>query len=959
MRKKMRMLPVLIIMALALLSSCSDKGAEEDMTRTVTIGLANVTDPSTRTIRPDTVRPAGRYDVTLTETALSDGVWTDVPEGITKKASAEGTNSIKIDSVQIGTYRVSVEGWTDGELVLEGSSAADTPLSVAPNGANSISITLTQVYAGDSHTGTVEIPVDWSAAASSSQRMQDLMADGGIVIKMVSQEDGEQGTVLWTSPASGTSSTSMTISATLPVTPSKLVSFDIYDSTGKDLIASGLYPSVIWVASGNTSRPMDGQGDFIITPDLISYGVNVRSASWTFNSDNPQQYVDISWQNRTGLFDTVTVFYKPLTGSAEEAHVTVEVDAEDATSTAKIGPLTPDVDYEVSIQAHHRSGLISRKAVQDFTVRTKIPVSGMKISLNDVTDGVITSGSPFSASVTYTPDNASIQTHTWSVDVPDVVEILQGDNFTAKRPGQATLTATSTDNKSVSAEASISVRLAAPGKPAATAQSNGISLSWAGSEYATSYDVYRFDNNGDTAFIGSSEKTSYLDENVLASHTYSYAVVAKATEYDGDNFKVDSEQGAKSDAIRIADGSISLDIPSIDEGINIDLAPDGSIYYISKDNPKITISLASPVPGATKYIWQVDNGASTEVVKEGSYEKANYVIFNYEDTWSAYENGMMTLNLVIEDANGQSHNNSLTFYVIEDFVEAESVVLDAINGTGADASKTLPLSGDAYRVSSRTSDDPKSKRSVQIKAHVYPTNATLQGITYTTSDSSIATVSPNGLVTFAGGTGKVTITGTPMSGIPLEVTFDVYDVTVNSALELLKAVNTTIRTVMIEANGKFEGDWWAGSDGVISGRSYSNNGISINTPSSSESTGTITIRIVEESNGPVSIEGIGDIEIETIDGNILFSHADNWTYLGQQNLQTVGVSGSVPVTVTLPGNQGTATITYDNVVVNGDRNGYYHISFDQIVGYDCFVSNAESGMNTTIDDAEGIVKLLY
>ena len=957
MRKKMRMLPVLIIMALALLSSCSDKGAEEDMTRTVTIGLANVTDPSTRTIRPDTVRPAGRYDVTLTETALSDGVWTDVPEGITKKASAEGTTSIKIDSVQIGTYRVSVEGWTDGELVLEGSSAADTPLSVAPNGANSISITLTQVYAGDSHTGTVEIPVDWSAAASSSQRMQDLMADGGIVIKMVSQEDGEQGTVLWTSPASGTSSTSMTISATLPVTPSKLVSFNIYDSTGEDLIASGLYPSVIWVASGNTSRPMDGQGDFIITPDLISYGVNVRSASWTFNSDNPQQYVDISWQNRTGLFDTVTVFYKPLNGSAEEAHVTVEVDAEDATSTAKIGPLTPDVDYEVSIQAHHRSGLISRKAVQDFTVRTKVPVSGMKVSLNDVTDGVITSGSPFSASVTYTPDNASIQTHTWSVDAPDVVEILQGDSFTAKRPGQATLTATSTDNKSVSAKASISVRLAAPGKPAATAQSNGIALSWAGSEYATSYDVYRFDNNGDAVFIGSSEKTSYLDENVLASHTYSYAVVAKATEYDGDNFKVDSEQGAKSDAIRIADGSISLVIPSIDDSINIDLAPDGSIYYISQDNKKITINLASPVPGATKYIWQLNNGASTEVVKEGSYEEANYVIFNYEDTWSAYENGMMTLNLVIEDANGQSHNNSLTFYVIEELVKAESVVLDAINGTGTDASKTLPQSGDAYRVSTKTRDG--SARSVQIKAHVTPSNASLMDIKYSTSDSSIAKVTDGGFVTFTGGTGRVTITGKPIAGntgTPLEVTFDVYEATVDSALELLNAVNTIMRAEFVRADNDFSNDWRAGEDGLTGGRNSSGNsiGFTFKSPSSTGSTGSIGIN-----TGNLNAGDVGEIVLATTNDMLFNSEGWAFDYMGDQHLTTVGVENTGEVRITLPGNQGMATIDYDDVEVYPGRDGSYRVSFDQIVGYDCFVSNAESGMNTTIDDAEGIVKLLY
>lgn len=957
MRKKMRMLPVLIIMALALLSSCSDKGAEEDMTRTVTIGLANVTDPSTRTIRPDTVRPAGRYDVTLTETALSDGVWTDVPEGITKKASAEGTSSITIDSVQIGTYRVSVEGWTDGELVLEGSSAADTPLSVTPNGANSISITLSQVYAGDSLTGTVEIPVDWSAAASSSQRMQDLMADGGIVIKMVSQEDGEQGTVLWTSPASGTSSTSMTISAILPVTPSKLVSFDIYDSTGEDLIASGLYPSVIWVASGNTSRPMDGQGDFIITPDLISYGVNVRSASWTFNSDNPQQYVDISWQNRTGLFDTVTVFYKPLGGSAGEAHVTVEVGEKDAISTAKIGPLTPDVDYEVSIQAHHRSGLISRKAAQDFTIRTKVPVSGMKVSLNDVTDGVITSGSSFSASVTYTPDNASIQTHTWTVDAPDVVEVLQGDNFTAKRPGQATLTATSTDNKSVCAEASISVRLAAPGKPAATAQSNGIAISWTGSEYATTYDVYRFDNNGDAELIGSSEKTSYLDENVLASHTYSYAVVAKAPEYDTEGFKVDSEQGERSEDIRIADGSISLVIPSIDEGIDIDLAPDGSIYYISEDNKNITISLASPVPGATKYIWQVDNGAYTEVVKEGSYEKANYVIFNYEDTWSAYENGMMTLNLVIVDANGQSHNNSLTFYVIEDLVEAEAVVLDAINGTGADASKTLPLSGDAYRVSTKTSDG--SARSVQIRAHVTPSNASLMDIKYSTSDPSIATVTDGGFVTFTGGIGKVTITGKPIAGntgTPLEVTFDVYEATVESATELLNAVNTIMRAEFTKADSDFSNDWRAGEGWDVFGRDSSGTGIGFNfrSPNSNHDTGYFNIN-----TDSIMAEGIGNIQITT-NGDISFYSEGDWqTYRGDQHLTTIGVENTGEVRITLPGNQGMATIDYDDVVVYEGRGGSYRVSFDQIVGYDCFVSNAESGMNTTIDDAEGIVKLLY
>ena len=167
------------------------------------------------------------------------------------------------------------------------------------------------------------------------------------------------------------------------------------------------------------------------------------------------------------------------------------------------------------------------------------------------------------------------------------------------------------------------------------------------------------------------------------------------------------------------------------------------------------------------------------------------------------------------------------------------------------------------------------------------------------------------------------------------ITLDVYEATVTSALQLLNAMNDLWSQELGKANSDFKSDWWGTSSLGDAVTSYGNNcGFTIvNDSGGSGGNAYVTISASE-----ISLESIGTVKIISgteLDNKIKLKviNGTDWLagYLGEDYLQTIGTSNGI-VTITLPSNQGTATITYDNIVVRGDRKGTYTVKFDKTLG---------------------------
>ena len=115
---KKRILTFIIVLAsVFMLASCEQKDQSEALTgQTVTLRLSGVEIPGARTIRPDTVKSAESYTVSLTEVSMNEsGSYVPVQGSQNNKININATVStdgsaltLTITDVHIGSYLVTV-----------------------------------------------------------------------------------------------------------------------------------------------------------------------------------------------------------------------------------------------------------------------------------------------------------------------------------------------------------------------------------------------------------------------------------------------------------------------------------------------------------------------------------------------------------------------------------------------------------------------------------------------------------------------------------------------------------------------------------------------------------------------------------------------------------------------------------------------------------------------------------
>lgn len=935
---------LLAVSAVFLIAGCSQKDNSQELYQTVSISLPNVSDPRARTIMPDKLESADYYAVKLTA---------DPDNGETKNfpsLAASGT-SLTLESVALGSYSVNIKGYDEtgdtDTLVLEGDSGEKKLVVsvVSVNGANSIEITLNAVERkGEGFTGTVVINVDFSEV-SSLERFTQMLSNGGFTVKMFDLDN--PGEPLATATLDSADSTTLTLSAERPTTdPEGMeVYFSLYN--GETLIAKNLRRSVLHVYSGNTSY--DDEGDIVITEADLAYGVNVKNAKWSYNTNN-KDYIDISWDNvfsqGSQLFDRVVVSYTPKSGG-ETKTITAE-DIEDAEkSSVTIKDLETDVEYKISIQAFHKSGLVSSNDVQDFTITKITPVESITLNPQSVQT---VQDKTFTIRYSITPDYASVKTVTWDFDASYFEKISDNGSsakFRSLKAGKSTITAKTDEiNSKVSAQTEVTAKLSAPEDVTAdTTTGPGVIITWAAVENADSYTIYRADGNGEFTVLKSGiGGTNYSDGAVFSGQQYKYKVKAIGTAY---GISVDSDLSEASGNVPIPESSISIKIPEHADTLKIDISSGGTLSFV--DGESLTFSAVSSdgqeIDGIKKYAWYIgtsDTPISEESTLIVSAESKDY----FENMDKVPVNGayQQTLTLVVT-YNGKQYSGSVNFYYIEEVVDYDVTQLEA------KTLETEPKTG--TRFSTLTSDGQEriiqlvTDTSSSILKDVVISIAMTDG---SSGDSSeIAKYNPeNGTLELKGGTGDITITATPKYGDgaskPLDLS--IYKATVTSAEQLLNAVNTEFGKLI----NVFGGDFWKGS---ISGDVYGDDNYTLVTGSGLVNLDNPNAGYVSFTKKAVTLSDIGNAEFKT-ESNITLSVYDRgaWGYGGDDYIGTI--NGTLKVY--LPYNQGIATIIYNVVVQDGNTNrgGSYSVKFDKIL-----TTEIEDISNTNITDGEGITKVIY
>ncbi len=953
---KQRLLIILSVISIVFtLASCEQAQPEQQLTQSVNITLANVADPNARTIRPEEYESPDKYDVTLTEvSAAAEGDWTEVPDSgktNTWNVGASG-NSITLDNVAVGNYKVSIIGLTDADVkVLSGSS--NDVLSVTPGSVNSITIKLSPIEKGEGLTGTVRIDIDWTQA-KDSDRFSELFKEG-LTVKMKDLKTDKE---LGAKTSSSDDVNGMTLEVSVAVTPSQQVYFELW--SGDTLITKNLRRSVIWVSSGNVSVPMDGESKIIIDENDLAYGVNVKNASWNYNTES-SQYVDITWDNvffgGSCLFDKVVVYYEPADGGTAKSGSVEVMDLDGEKGAVTLKDLETNVEYKIYIQAYHTNGLISSKDPLEGTITTKVVVDGISITPSSLGSAIEIEGKA-ELTATVTPENASDKSVTWIYDKAafsadsDTSDSGVAKSFTAKKAGVFTIEAKTNDELATSVDpAKIKVKVN-PAAPTVEKKSDNITVNWeAVSNEDATYTLYRIADSEDAQVIVTQNMnvTRYEDKDIFSGVTYSYYVVATVGE--------DTLTSKTSSEVDMPESVIGITLPNAGASLDINLRSEDGILALTDEN-SITLSAVDkdgyPLEGYT-YAWYVD------LVSEPISESSTLVL-NMKEHGQYFYPGVVEQEIILElTKGGKTYSGSVTVHVLSGDVPAESIVI------------SLP-EGQATRLS--TEDADGNLRKIPLTTVVTP-NYTTEEITYEitqtlTEDSpvkgNIVDVQ-NGNLVFSGATGEVTIKAKTSSGKESNaIALSVYKATVDSAVQIVNLINTewAKHFSVADSSAYFDSDW-AVTNVAWNTKTYQDESGSfffqraLTTINDGDSYATISnarIKITEEENNDIIVTSNGNIGFSLIDGEGALT-------IGTEVIKIISVNNQ-KLTVRLPFNQGTATISYESIRVKDDsgnntRGGYYSVDFSSdILGIDG-VNLDRTGDNKINDatEATNITKLIY
>lgn len=911
---------ILSLLALLLFFSCNTS-TETTGTVRLYVGSSN-----TRTIRPSTFTAPQSYRITLTP---SEG------EAV-EKTFNQTSGTIEIEEVRMGTYTVLVEGYEEedcqGMMTCVSSSSTPT-LTVKPAGDNSIIVPMEAIYTDG--TGSLEVTFNWDGLTNSDTPFADALEKGELNFQLLYiSDDGEAteaGELKTIEVSDGITECTLTYSG-LAATTGQTIAFTITDKDGI-AVAYKKFSNTLQIAAGQVSKPDSNDEDlYLITDDNVpSYiGRNISNVSWS-NVEGDPHAIKITWSNPKKTYNTTMISKVTLVLSDGESQITKEIDINetDMASSCIFTGLEDDTTYTLNAQAFLTDGRASSMTEFFDSIHTKISVKTISLISDNLPDETLTYGSSFTLSYEIGPGAASDKSVTWSLSNPDVLTVVSSEDqmeaaFTANKPGSTKITVTSNDNAECSATTAkdVKVKLAAPAASAEAGDGEAI-VSWNEIPFADSYDLYRKTTENFELIQSGITGTSYSDSAILSDTTYCYAVKAKMNE--GEDYA--SDLGSASNGIEIKPVGFVVLEPTFD---NVSFSIGGSNYITVTNSNPVTVEFDNTI-GAADFKWYINSALQEEANGQTSIT----IDINNEDL--DFYDTVQTLMLSVAK-DGKWYSDTITFSI-------SGLKAFWLNQNGTRLSTGILETGLAL------ADGELGKFGISVLA-------TDTELSFEASND-VVRISDGGIVTIDK-TGDTVITISDSKNNSVEIDFSFYTSSFSTGEELLNKVNQKLGEVISKADASFEHDWWI------------NNGWAGSSPEDSYTVDGITIRRKTNSisaSYPQSENYISISNCELEDGTVLNTTANiqlnieggSGSNLDENHLYTIGYDGNGTIEATLPGNQGKATIRYENINVGtSDRSGSYYLSFTKPVGPDASGENATINETTEykIDDSESIIRLL-
>jgi FOG: Glucan-binding domain (YG repeat) len=405
-------------------------------------------------------------------------------------------------------------------------------------------------------------------------------------------------------------------------------------------------------------------------------------------------------------------------------------DATDAVIKAEGSKVQSDVDSARALvtllsSSTEKTDLTQRlDAVQTIIDSTAvIKVTGISVTGND---SISSKGGTVQLTATATPVNATNKDVTWSSSDTNIATVDNTGIVTAIADGNVTITATAKDNSGITGTKSIAISGQTTTTPVTDVKVTGISI--AGNSSITS-------KGGTTTLTASILPTNANNKNV----TWSSSNINVATV---------SSTGV---VTAKTDGSVTITAT----------ATDGSGITGTKT---ITVSGQTTTPVTDIKLTGISIGGGNSISSKNGTTQLTATVTptnanNQTVTWTSSNSSVATVS-----------SSGLVTAIADGNVTITATAKDGSNITGT---KSITISGQTtttpvtdvkvtgININGSNSISSKGGTS-QLTATVTPTNASNQAVTWTLSDTSIATVDSNGLVT-AKADGSVTITATSTS----------------------------------------------------------------------------------------------------------------------------------------------------------------------------------------------------
>jgi len=350
-----------------------------------------------------------------------------------------------------------------------------------------------------------------------------------------------------------------------------------------------------------------------------------------------------------------------------------------------------------------------------------IPVTG--VSLDKATLNLTTGGSE-TLTATVKPSDAANQAVTWSSDNPAVADVDNSGKVTAKAPGTATIAVTTVDGGktgtcTVTVNAQAPVITIQPRDETVTVNGSvALSVTAGVSDGGTlSYQWYSNNTNGNSggSAITGATGASYSPPTGMAGTVYYYVVVTNT--------------------LSSATGNKTASVASSAAKVTVTDAPGDIIYPFTANFGTYTgqsQGLTGVVDANIAAFTGLEVNGQTLHGSNYTTNAGSTIITLHASYLDTLENGTYDVRAVFMDGYAES---SFTVNVQDNTVSVTGVTLDKTK-------LTLAVGNNAT-----------------LTATVSPSDATDKGVTWSSSDTSVATVDVNGKVTgVKAGTATITVT---------------------------------------------------------------------------------------------------------------------------------------------------------------------------------------------------------